>query len=512
VVKLIRTVKAIFKRNPRIAGKMLAELDNPNSLSLDNNQRQILRSLINLYQSSDTSYLNFYGPPGTFKTIPYYQVLQTPLSQKPPDVAGKAVFIGHSEQFLPAQQDAYYTIFSQANGVDLSGVEIAATAFANLLEDMPVRPIRLPVSCIIVFVWGAGLAMLCFFFSAAIAITSIIGLSILYLSFASHQFNHSGIWYPLVIPLFFQAPLTLYYTVLEKYVKTNKERKKIRSALGYYLPARVADEMAKNLPDMRTAGHLVYGTCLSTDAEGYTTLSEMMPPGELKGFLNGYYEKIFFPVKQHGGIISDVVGDAMLAVWASAQPDATIKQKACLAAMDIANAIQQFNQSSGSLKLPTRIGLHSGEMVLGNIGAMDHYEYRPVGDIVNTVSRIERLNKPLNTWVLISQAVREGLDGFLIREAGTFLLTGKSKPMVIYELLGCLENTSQEQKDLCAVFSEGLTAYKQQFWEEATKKFCTCMNVCKDDGLSKFYAAHCDTYKENPPEEGWNGVVCLDKK
>ena len=516
VVELIGTVKAIFKKNPQIAGKMLAELDNPNSLSRDNKQRQILRSLINLYQGSDSRYLNFYGPPGTIKSIPYYQVLQTqstsPLPQKPPDVAGKAVFIGHSEQILPAEQDAYNTIFSQANGVDLSGVEIAATAFANLLEDMPVRPVGLPVSCIIVFVWGAVLAVLCLFFSTTIAITSIIGLSILYLSFASHQFNHGGIWYPLVIPLFFQAPLTVYYTVLEKYVETNKERKKIRSALGYYLPARVADEMAKNLPDMRTAGHLVYGTCLSTDAEGYTTLSEMMPPGELKVFLNGYYEKIFFPVKQHGGIISDVVGDSMLAVWASAQPDATIKQKACLAAMDIANAIQQFNQSSGILKLPTRIGLHSGAMVLGNVGAMDHYEYRPVGDIVNTVSRIERLNKPLNTWVLISQAVREGLDGFLIREVGTFLLTGKSKPMVIYELLGCLENTSQEQKDLCAVFSEGLTAYKQQFWEEATKKFCTCMNVCKDDGLSKFYAALCDTYKKNPPEEGWNGVVCLDKK
>jgi len=201
----------------------------------------------------------------------------------------------------------------------------------------------------------------------------------------------------------------------------------------------------------------------------------------------------------------------MLAVWASTQTDATIRNNACLAAMDIANAIQQFNQSSSILKLPTRIALHSGEMMLGNIGAMDHYEYRPIGDIVNTVSRIENLNKCLGTWVLISHAAIEGLDGFLTREVGSFILTGKSTPLVIYELLGCLEDASQKQKELCAIFSEGLTAYKQQFWEEATKKFSTCMNVSRDDGLSKFYLSLCDKYKEKPPGEDWNGVVCLNK-
>jgi len=201
----------------------------------------------------------------------------------------------------------------------------------------------------------------------------------------------------------------------------------------------------------------------------------------------------------------------MLAVWASTQLGTGLRSKACLAAMDIANAIRQFNQSSTTLKLPTRIGLHFGEMLLGNIGAIDHYEYRPVGDIVNTVSRIENLNKRLGTWVLISQAVFEGLEGFLTREVGSFTLTGKSKPLVIYELLGCLENTGQKEKDLCAVFSEGLKAYKQQCWEEAAKKFCTCMHEYKDDGLSKFYLSLCEQYKEKPPGEDWNGTVCMNK-
>ena len=85
--------------------------------------------------------------------------------------------------------------------------------------------------------------------------------------------------------------------------------------------------------------------------------------------------------------------------------------------------------------MPTRIGLHSGRMVLGHVGAMDHYEYRAVGDIVNTAARIEGLNKRFRTRILASDDVLVGLDDFLTRRLGTFVLAGKSKPLVIHELI-----------------------------------------------------------------------------
>ena len=114
-----------------------------------------------------------------------------------------------------------------------------------------------------------------------------------------------------------------------------------------------------------------------------------MEPAELGALMNRYYGVLFEPVKRHGGLVQDVVGDSMLAIWATTEPDASLRSRACLAALDIASAVDRFNATSGRFALPTRIGLHSGRLLLGSVGAIDHYEYRAVGDIVNTATRLE---------------------------------------------------------------------------------------------------------------------------
>ena len=180
--------------------------------------------------------------------------------------------------------------------------------------------------------------------------------------------------------------------------------------------------------------------------------------------------------------------------------------------MDIARAVHRFNQSSDALQLPTRIGLHSGHMAIGNVGAIDHYEYRAAGDIVNTVGRIERLNKQLGTQILVSAEVLHRLDGFLTRELGEFLFSGKSKPVVLYELLCRLEESEEKQRELCEFFAEGLRAYRNQAWEEASQRFCNCTQLAQEDKPSLYYLNMCETYGKNPPGEEWNGLVYIDKK
>ncbi len=101
----------------------------------------------------------------------------------------------------------------------------------------------------------------------------------------------------------------------------------------------------------------------------------------------------------------------MLAVWATTEPDLSLRSRACLAALDIASAVDRFNAASGRLALPTRIGLHSGQLLLGSVGAMDHYEYRAVGDIVNTATRLEGLNKHLGTRLLVERGGAPGAGG-----------------------------------------------------------------------------------------------------
>ena len=516
VERTTQILRDAFQKEPSIAKEMLQALKDSKSGFVDKNRARIIRSLIHLYGGANSRYLNFYGPPGTITTVPFYQMLQTkkesPDDLKPADVSGKAVFIGLSERLRPEQKDGFHTVFSQPDGLDIGGVEIAATAFANLSEDMPVRPIAFSYNLAILLFWGLLLGILSFLFPTYIAALSILLVAALYLSTAQYLFNHSGIWSLLIIPLLIQLPSAFFGTVLWKYTDTSKERENIKKAFGFFLPDKVVDELAKNLGDLKTNGQIVYGTCLSTDAEQYTALSETMSPGELSNFINRYYEAVFMPVRSYGGTVSDVIGDSMLAIWATAQPDTEVRNRACLAALDIAKAVERFNQASENVKLPTRIGLHSGQMLLGNIGAIDHYEYRPVGDIVNTVSRIEGLNKYLGTRQLVSGNVIFQLDGFLTRQLGRFVLAGKSKPIAVHELICCLDESNSQQRQLCAVFSEALDAFLARCWDEAICGFSESCNIIRGDGPSSYYMKLCEKYRDMPPGDMWNGIIHLDNK
>jgi len=516
VENLIRVLRDIFEKNPLTAEKMLDVLKNSSSLSRDIKRRRVLKSLIRMYQGDKSRYLNFYGPPGTVTTVSYHQLLQSmensTACQEQLDLNGKAVFIGLSRRLWAGQKDGFHTVFSQASGLDISGVEIAASAFANLLEDMSVQPLDFRAHLAFILVWGIVLGIVCFFLPTAIAAFGVTGLSSLYLAVAHYQFKHTGSWYPLVIPLFFQVPAAYFGTVLWKYFEVNKERQNIRKAFGYYLPDKVVDQLAKNMAYIKSGSRMVYGTCLFTDAERYTTLSESMEPKELSRFMNRYWKALFEPVKQHDGIVSDVVGDSMLAIWATARPDAALRAQACLTALDIAGTVQRFNQSHDNPKLPTRIGLHSGYMLLGNIGAVNHYEYTPIGDIVNTASRIEGLNKYLGTRIVLSEEVLYQLDGFLTRELGKFLLAGKSRPVVVYELICRTGESSEQQRRLCATFNMALSAFRRRSWEEAIRGFYESMEIQGEDGPSVFYLKLCERYRDNPPGEMWDGSVFLDHK
>jgi adenylate cyclase len=150
--------------------------------------------------------------------------------------------------------------------------------------------------------------------------------------------------------------------------------------------------------------------------------------------------------------------------------------------------------------------------MLGNIGAAGHYEYRPIGDIVNTASRIEGLNKHLGTRILISDEVMKNLYGFLSREIATFKSAGKSRPLVIHELLCRSEHSTQRQKDFCSCFSDALAAYKRQSLDASYDNLNKLMRTFGEDGPSRFYLNLCLQHREKPFAESWDGVVILDKK
>ena len=526
VENVIREIRDIFQNEPLIAERMLKELQNERILSAEPKKNQILKSLIIMYQAPNSAHLNFCGPPGTIPTIPYYQVLEpqgkeTP-KQKQFDFSGKAVFVGLSDRSPLDQKDGFNTVFSEKSGLDLSGVEIAATAFANLLEDRPVRPLSPWVSFATLLLWGVLIGMVCYLLPTFVAAISILGLMVLYFIVTAYQFKASGSWYPFVLPLLIQSPLAFFGAVVWKNIEVNQERQKISEALQKIrniLPDGVFDQLSRNIKNIKGTGQLGYGICLYTDIEDFTTIAESKKknPEKLSTLMNKYWEVLFKPVKQYGGIIFATAGDSMLAGWVTEKPDASLRNQACQAGLDIVRAVNQFNesQSSDEDKLPTRIGLHSGDILLGAIGAMDHYEYGPLGDIVNTAQRIEGLNKPLHTRILVSEEGIDQLDGFLTRELGRFLLKGKIESISIYELVCRKEESNDQQRIKCMTFGKVLDPFRKGYWkeaEEAIEKFQESIKSFGEDGPSLFFSDLCKKYKEKPSREPWDGVVPMEEK
>lgn len=515
LVGMIRDLRDLFEGDLLLAEKVREELKRSGLRATDEGRHRRLKALIDIYGGETSRYINFYGPPGTIPTIPYHQALQIGTESGPAFdvVKGKAVFVGLSEILLAERKDSFYTVFSQGNGVFIGGVEIAASAFLNILDDTTIVPISLPAHIGLLSCWGIIVGVLCRLLPISMAAGAMVGMAGLYLALAAYQFQSSQQWFPLVLPLLVQLPIGFSGAVLWNYVESDRERKNIRKAFGLYLPNDVVDQLAEDMANIKGTTQVVYGTCLFTDAGDYTALSEKMTPKELSDFLGRYFEALFQPVRKHGGLIVDLKGDSILAIWKGPQDDPALRKKACLAALEMSESVARFNRSVAPYGLPTRIGLHAGELTIGAVGAMDHYEYRPTGDVVNTASRVEGFNKYVGTQVAVSDEVIQGLDGLLTRQLGTFRLKGKGKPLGLHELVNRSEQAEQTQRETCATFAEGLTAFRNRSWDQARAAFQQCLDVTENDGPSQFYLALCDQYLKNPPsEEPWDAVVTLEKK
>lgn len=509
-------LRNLFTKHPMLVKKMIQEIQGSSILSSDAKKKRILKSLVEIYHGPKSRYLNFYGPPGTIEKISYYQVLKLGKSSASKDtnidLKDKVVFVGISDNIQLGQRDGFFTVFSQPSGVDISGVEIAASALANLLEDNPVQPLVFPTYHLIIILWGILLSLICFFLPSILAAAGVIVIGVLYLITAVVQFKTTDIWYPVVIPLFFQMPVAYFSVTFWRFFETSRERKNIKKALEYYLPEREVIRLSKDIKNVKKNIQTVYGTCLFTDVEQYTSKTENLEPKELARLMNEYFGAVFKPIRQYGGFVSDIKGDSVLSIWATAEPDFNERKKACLAALDILSSVQHFKHFPDTLYLPTRIGLHSGFISLGSFGAENRYEYRPIGDIVNTASRIENLNRYLGTRILVSEEAIHQVDGLVTRKLGKFLLAGKSKAVTVYELMSRLEESDLHQKNLCAIFTEGLNLYNKRSWEEAINVFKEVAKTYKGDGVSKYYLNLCETYKVDPPGETWDGVVILETK
>ena len=227
-ISLVRSLRQILGRDTLIGANVRKYLwDDETQFHMNQQHRDILKALVNMYKNPTSRYLNFYGPPGTIKTIPYFRALQSAGKDSVSggntiDFKNKVVFIGYSDISPQNQGDFYNTVFTQPDGQDLSGVEIAATAFANLAKNAPVKPLTFGTNFLTILLYGFSLGLICYLLRPLLAVVYVVVVSMLYVDFAALQFTASSIWFPVMIPVAFQAPFAFAAAVLWKYYDSRK--------------------------------------------------------------------------------------------------------------------------------------------------------------------------------------------------------------------------------------------------------------------------------------------------
>ncbi len=494
-------------------------------MAMEEKNDSMLQNLLSAYTAAPQPYLNFYGPPRTIKTFTYDQVLEDRLPANF-SFKDKVVFVGFSEKLEPEQKDNFNTVYSQENGLDLSGIEISATAFSNLLHNSTIKPVSSKIATLIIIGFGILVAFVCRVFREYFALSLCLGITAFYVYIALHQFSANNLWLPLFIPVIVQAPIALILGLSWNMLDSYKAKQKLRRAFSYYVPETMVDLLTEQKQPIEHSQQLQYGICMATDAEQYTQLAETLSPENLAELMNQYYENLFSSVRNNNGIVSDIIGDAMLALWLPALNKNDKKQKvqtdteaciqACLAALDIVKHHDtRYNIAGNPLQLPTRIGLHAGEMMIGNVGAVDHYEYRAVGDIVNTTNRIEGLNKIFGTYLLASDAVIKQTQQFLARNIGSFLLAGKHQPVTLHEIIKPKAQATTENEKEVDNFHQALTLFRQGMFKEAEVAFTTFCKTIPTDNVARFYLQQCKqqrTITEDLVDDNWDGTINISTK
>ena len=430
-------------------------------------------------RSQEPLVINFYGGPQTLPSLPIDKLLAMPVDALTEKVRGKTVYIGYLETQQTEQQDAYLTVYSTAQGLDISGVEISATTFSNLAHGHSLRALPASLGLIlnillIAFIW------LSYRLSPSRNLLLQTTLITGYFAFAYICFRRYYLWLPLV-SLAITAIITNGFLLLAQYHHHKAQLRKVRYALRQYLPADAATQVSSSIASLSKQHQLVHGVVLMTDIKGYTTLSENLPPAELHQLMNRYYPLLIDSVKRHGGIVGNIVGDSLLALWTGP----AITPEMAEAAYQCAEDIQQKINSSSQIKrdLPTCIALHGGQFSLGNLGANGHYEYSPVGDIINAASRIEHLNRDLGTSLLLSENVVSALTdnqaAIPLRNIGAFHLRNKKQAIELFSY-AIADNHWQQ------CFEQALRAFNDGQLDEAKIQFSVILDQL-DDGPSRYY-------------------------
>ncbi|PCI29691.1 MAG: hypothetical protein COB67_03545 [SAR324 cluster bacterium] len=461
-----------------------------------------------LTNSDGSIMINYQGPSFTF---PHYSVADI-IERKIPKQAlkGKVVLLGASEVGV-------FDLRTTPVGVDFPGVEVHANLLDNILKDEYFIRSDFVEFLTLLLILFLGLLM-GIFLPRLSALPGVLFALILLSSYTGANYwfmKETNSWASFVYVLG-TILCNWFAIILYQYFGEEKDKRFIKGAFQQYMSPEVIDQLVQDPSLLQLGGEKKELTAFFSDVQGFSTISEALTPEELVELLNEYLTAMTDIIMKYGGTVDKFEGDAIIAFFGAPVSYSDHAERACLASLEMQEKLVEMRKTwreEGRHELYVRIGLNTGEMVVGNMGSAYRMDYTMMGDAVNLAARLEGVNKEYKTFTMFSEfTYAQVKDRIAVRELDMIRVVGKNEPVRIYEILGTKDKVSQNNRAAYQYFQKGLDLYRAQNWPESRKHFAHCNRMLEGDGASQIFFDRCKDFQMKPPTGDWDGVFQMTNK
>ena len=299
------------------------------------------------------------------------------------------------------------------------------------------------------------------------------------------------------------------------YFVESRTKRQITGLFGQYVPGELVEEMAKHPESVSMAGDSREMSILFSDVRGFTTISEGLDAKELSLLMNEFLTPLSRVVYKHRGTIDKYMGDCIMAFWGAPLPDTAHARNAMLAGIEMQaalKALQPHFKERGWPEIRVGVGINTGRVSVGNMGSEVRVAYTVMGDEVNLASRLEGLTRQYGVGIIVGENTRHAVTDFVYRELDQVRVTGKDKPVAIYQPIGLSSEVSKALQDEVKLFHEVRRLYRKQDWDQAELQLMNLQRMSPDTELYRVYAKRISHFRKNPPDADWDGVFVFQTK
>lgn len=282
-----------------------------------------------------------------------------------------------------------------------------------------------------------------------------------------------------------------------------------------YVPAALVRQLIETGEDARVGGVKKSLAILFCDIRDFTTIAERIDPDLLTKQVCEYFDELSHIIVHHRGTIDKYIGDSIMAFWGAPSPVIDPSLHACIAALDCIKKSKELNnlwQSQNKPIFVSRIGIHLGDAIVGNLGSSERLNYTAIGDAINFSSRLVNINKIYGTQIIVSETVYQAVkDWFIFRMLDIVTVKGRSESNTIFELIAKDDTIKFNIATYNQTFAKGFAAYQNAKWQEAIDDFKGCLAIYPEDTVAPVFIQRCEKFQKNPPNH-WNGVWVLGEK